>query len=128
MTETYAESETEAPRGDEKPQELRPHADGSQNAGRAGERTGAECLTPDRENRTEGVGAKNAIGGILDQLIEDTRKQLGKSRECVVWYQSEIKEFEDKLKNLVQLKELQQQQEADNEDQVNLDEDLLNLE
>lgn len=121
MTETYAESEAEASRGDEKSQELRPDTDGSQNAGRSGERTGAECLTPNRKNCTEGISAKNAIGGILDQLIEDTRKQLGKSRECVVWYQSEIKEFEDKLKNLTQLKELQQQQEIDDEDQVNLE-------
>lgn len=121
MTETYAESETEASRGDEKSQKLRPDTDGSQNAGRAGERTGAECLTPNRKNCTEGIGAKNAIGGILDQLIEDTHKQLGKSRECVVWYQSEIKEFEEKLKNLIHLKELQQQQqEIDNESEESL--------
>ncbi len=119
MTETYAESETKASRGDEKSQKLRLDTDGSQNAGRTGERTGAKCLTPDRKNCTEGIGVKNAIGGILDQLIEDTRKQLGKSRECVVWYQSEIKEFEEKLKNLLQLKKLQEQQGQEIDDSEN---------
>lgn len=122
MTETYAESETKASRGNEESQELRPHTNGSQNAGRASEGTGSQRLAPDRKNRTEGISAYSAVGGILHQLIEDARKQLAKSRECIVWYQSEAREYEEKLKNLTQLmelQELQQQQEADDEDQVN---------
>ncbi len=124
MTETYAESETEASRGDEKSQKLWPDTDGSQNAGRVSTGTGTQRLALDRKNSTEGISAKDAIGGILHQLIEDARKQLAKSRECIVWYQSEAREYEEKLKNLtelMELQELQQQQEIDDEDQVNLE-------
>lgn len=121
MTETYAESETEASRGNKKPQELRINTDSSQDAGRPSEGIGSQRLASDRKNRTEGIGAYGAIGGILNQLIEDARKQLAKSRECVVWYQEEVKESEEKLKNLLHLMELQelqqQEQEGDSENE-----------
>ena len=123
MNQTYGqESETERIRRIESQQNLRVDTYGGGNAERASEGTGSQRLTPNRENRTEGIGVTNAIGGIVDQLIDDARKQLGKSRECIVWYQSEAREYEEKLKNLTQLKELhQQQQEIDDEDQVNLE-------
>jgi phage shock protein A len=57
-----------------------------------------------------GASLVYAIGGILDQLIDDAEKQLVKSRECIVWYREEAKEYEQKLNNLRKLKELQQQQ------------------
>ncbi len=122
MTETYAESETEASRGNEKSQELRTNTDSNQNARRPSEGIGNQCLASDRENRTEGIGVASAIGGILDQLINDAEKQLVRSRECIVWYREEAKEYEQKLNNLRKLKELQQQTAAEpsNSDGENL--------
>jgi phage shock protein A len=49
-----------------------------------------------------GASLVYAIGGILDQLIDDAEKQLVKSRECIVWYREEAKEYEQKLNNLRQ--------------------------
>lgn len=120
MNQTYGtESETERIRGAEGDESLRINANRSEAAKRVSKRTGVECLSPDRKNRTEGIGTKNAIGGIIDQLIEDARKQLGKSRECVIWYQQETKECEEKLHNLLRLKELQEQQEEiDDEEEL----------
>ena len=125
MNQTYGqESETERIRRTESNKSVRVDAYGCENAERVSEGTGSQRLAPDRKNRTEGIGVANAVGGILHQLIEDARKQLAKSRECIIWYQSEAREYEEKLKNLTQLmelQELQQQQEADDENRVNLE-------
>jgi hypothetical protein len=124
MNDTYGQkkSETETSRGNEKSQKLRIDADGGADVRRASEKTRAERLTLNRKSRQRGTGALCTLGGILDQLIEDARKQLVKSQECVVWYQSEVKESKEKLENLLSLKQLQEsEQEAeDDEDEVNL--------
>lgn len=104
-------SETEGIRGVEGHKSFRLNPYGSENAERVSEGVGHQSITLDRKSSTEGIGVKNAIGGILHQLIEDARKQLVKSRECIIWYQAEAEEYEEKLKNLVQLMELQEQQE-----------------
>jgi hypothetical protein len=111
MTENYGkESETEGVRGEEKRQDLWIDTNSGSNAGRVSERIRSELVTSDRENSKEGTSLVYAIGGILDQLIDDAEKQLVKSRECIVWYREEAKEYEQKLNNLRKLKELQQQQ------------------
>jgi hypothetical protein len=112
MTEDYGqESEATGIRGEKKPQELRTDAYGSKDAGRIGEGSGNQRLTSNRKNSKEGIGLKNAIGGILDQLLEDAEKQLAKSRECIVWYREEAKEYEQKIENLRKLKELQKSEQ-----------------
>jgi hypothetical protein len=121
MSDTYGQkkSEAKASRGDESSQELRFDANGGENAGRASEKSRTERLTLNRKSRQRGTGALCAIGGIIDQLIEDAHKQLVKSRECVVWYQSEVRESEQKLENLRNLKKLQEQaQVEDDEEEV----------
>lgn len=112
-------SKTEGIRGVEGHESFRLNPYGSENAERPSEGMGHQFLAPDRKSSTEGISVKNAIGGILHQLIEDARKQLVKSRECIIWYQAEAEEYEEKLKNLIQLMELQEQQEntiIENED------------
>ncbi|MEG4944001.1 hypothetical protein [Microcoleus sp. F4-D5] len=103
-------SETVGIRGGEGHESLRPYADGSTAIQGAGARLGAQLLTIDREDRPAGGGDLNPFGGVLDQLIDDARKQLIKSNECIVWYREEVKEYEEKLKNLIKLKELQEEQ------------------
>ena len=124
MTETYAKSEAQAPRGSESVKELRTDPHSNQEIGQVGEKTRNKRITLDRKSSKRGTGVKNTVGGIIDQLIEDARKQLGKSRECVVWYQAETKECEEKLENLIKLKELQEQEpeEIDQDDEVSLEE------
>ncbi|MEG4855664.1 hypothetical protein QUB10_32925 [Microcoleus sp. B5-D4] len=108
MNNTYGQkSEREALRGDKESQELWVDANSSQDAGRIGEGDGTQRIALDRKSSTEGIGLKNAIGGILDQLLDDAEKQLAKSRECIVWYREEAKEYEQKIENLRKLKELQ---------------------
>ncbi|WP_445243959.1 hypothetical protein [Microcoleus sp. OTE_8_concoct_300] len=128
MTENYGkESETEGVRGEEKRQDLWTDTNSGSNAGRVSEGIRSELVTSDRENSKEGASLVYAIGGILDQLIDDAEKQLVKSRECIVWYREEAKEYEQKLNNLRKLKELQQQQitaaataESSNDSEENL--------
>ena len=93
---------------------VRVDANSREDAERASQGTGAECLAPDRENSAERNRNTDPIGGILDQLIDDARKQLGKARECVVWYQSEVKEYEQKLQTFIELKKVQEEPEDQN--------------
>lgn len=102
-------------RREEKTQELWDHSDGSETSRGASQRTGSERVEPHRENRTTGNRRNTLSGGILDQLIEDASKQLAKARECVVWYQSEIEEYKQKLQRLEELKALEEE-ELDNTD------------
>ncbi|MEG5210313.1 hypothetical protein QUB67_16865 [Microcoleus sp. ARI1-A1] len=118
MIETYAQSETKSTRRDEGSEELRIDPDGGENVGRTGEGTRSLSFPPDREGGAPGITLNFAIGGILDQLIDDARKQLVKSNECIVWYQSEAREYEEKLQNLLKLKELQQQEIANRQSQT----------
>lgn len=48
---------------------------------------------------------------ILDQLIDDTRDQLEKSRECIDWYIRESAEYEEKLKSLNELRAMAESNE-----------------
>lgn len=125
-------------RGIEDKQDVYPHTDCGEALSGVSGRTGSQRLGLNRKDSPTGVGDFNPFGGVIDQLIDDAKKQLVKSQECIIWYREEAKEYQNKLENLTKLKELQQQQhqqmkelqqqETDNEDQVNLDEDLLNLE
>lgn len=125
MNETYGQkSKRETSWGDEESKELRTDANSSQDARRVSEGDGTQRLQPNRESSKEGIGLKSAIGGILDQLLEDAKKQLVKSRECIVWYREEAKEYEQKIENLRKLKELQEQEpeKIDQDDKVSLEE------
>lgn len=104
------EGTTEGIRGAEGQQSFYPNPDGS--AAFAGASTGFrdQLFTFDRENSPARTANFNPFGGILDQLIDDVKKQLVKSRECIVWYREEEKEYQEKLNNLLGLKELQEQQ------------------
>ena len=115
MTEMYAKSETQAPRGDESNKRVRIDTDGGEDAGRFSTGVGVECLQLDREDSSAGNLLSYAIGGMLDQLIDDAEKQLVKSRECIVWYKEEEKEYEQKLNNFRRLKELHLRQIAADE-------------
>jgi hypothetical protein len=112
MTETYAKSETHASRGKEGHEGVRFDADSSKNARRISTGIGVERFQSDREGSKEGNLLGHAVGGMLDQLIDDAEKQLVKSRECIVWYREEEKEYEQKLSNFRKLKELHLQQLA----------------
>jgi hypothetical protein len=102
--------ETLRVRGSEGGQSVYPHTDSSEALSGVSARVGGQLLTLDRENSAAGVRDFNPFGGVIDQLIDDARKQLVKSQECIVWYREEAKEYQDKLNNLTKLKELQQQQ------------------
>ena len=108
--ETYAKSETQGTRGDEISEKLRVDPDSGGDAGRTGEGVRPISLEFHREGSSERNYSNDPIGGILDQLIDDAQKQLVKSQECIVWYQSEAKEVQDKLQNLKKLRELRQQE------------------
>ncbi|EGK89272.1 hypothetical protein D0A34_23675 [Microcoleus vaginatus PCC 9802] len=111
MTHDYGqESEAIGIRGEEERQDLRLDTDGSDDAGRIGEGIRTQRIPSNRKNSKEGIGSKDAIGGILAQLLDDAEKQLAKSRECIVWYREEAKEYEQKIENLRKLIELQQEQ------------------
>ncbi|MEG4032149.1 MULTISPECIES: hypothetical protein [unclassified Microcoleus] len=104
------ESTTEGVRGSEGGQSVYPNTDGSAASARAGAGVRNQLFTFDREDSAPGAGNFHPFGGVLDQLIDDTRKQLVKSNECIVWYREEVKEYEEKLNNLIKLKELQEEQ------------------
>ncbi|MEP6517437.1 hypothetical protein [Microcoleus vaginatus] len=112
MTEIYAQSETQTPRGNEGNERIRPDSDSSETAGRASTGTRTQRFQPDRKDSEEGNFLSHAVGGMLDQLIDDAEKQLVKSRECIVWYREEEKEYEQKLNNFRRLKQLHKQQMA----------------
>jgi len=104
------ESQTERIRGSQEDDNLRTDAHSSPDAGRTSEGVWAVGVELHRENCSEGDYSNDPLGGILDQLIDDAQKQLVKTQECIVWYQSEAKELRDKLQNLKKLKELRQKQ------------------
>ncbi len=118
-------------RGSEGGQSIYPHADSSEAVSGVSGRTGSQLFTLDRKDSPTGAGDFDPFGGVIDQLIDDAKKQLVKSQECIIWYREESKEYQNKLDNLTKLKELQQQQhqqmkelqqqEAHDEDQVNLE-------
>jgi hypothetical protein len=54
------------------------------------------------------------IGGILAQLIVEVKDRLGKSEECIVWYQKEVEEYSA---HLARLEALMEQFQIDVEDQ-----------
>lgn len=104
------ESETVGVRGSEGEQNVWPHTDRSEALSGAGGGLGSQLLTIDREASKEGTRNFNPFGGVIDQLIDDAKKQVVKSQECIVWYREEVKEYQQKLDNLIKLKELQEQQ------------------
>ncbi len=104
-------SETVGVRGSESYKSLRPYTDGSEALSGVSGGFGNQSLTLNREASKEGTGNFNPFGEVIDQLIDDAKKQLVKSQECIVWYREEAKEYQEKLNNLVKLKKLQQQQQ-----------------
>lgn len=98
-------------RGSEGDESLRPHTYGSEALSGVSARLGSQSVTLDREDSKEGDRDFDPFGGVIDQLIDDARKQMVKSQECIVWYREEAKEYQEKLNKLVKLKELQQQQQ-----------------
>ncbi|MEG5018275.1 MULTISPECIES: hypothetical protein [unclassified Microcoleus] len=105
------ESTTVAVRGIENEQDIYVDTDGGEALSGVSTRFGGEWLGLDREASAAGIGDFDPFGGVIDQLIDDARKQLVKSQECIVWYRSEADEYKQKLDNLIKLKELQQQQQ-----------------
>lgn len=96
--------------GTEEKQDVYAYTNGGEALSGVGARVGGESLTFNREASKEGIGNFNPFGGVIDQLIDDAKKQLVKSQECIVWYREEVKEYQQKLDNLIKLKELQEQQ------------------
>lgn len=105
------EGETVGVRGIEDKQDVHPHAYRGQALSGVSAGARSQRLRFDREDSKEGARDFDPFGGVIDQLIDDARKQMVKSQECIVWYREEAKEYEQKLNNLVKLKELQQQQQ-----------------
>ena len=103
-------SETLTVRGTENEQDFHYHADSGQAVSADSGRLRSEFVGLNREDSATGGRDFNPFGGILDQLIDDAKKQLIKSRECIVWYREEEKEYQEKVNNLIKLKELQEQQ------------------
>lgn len=44
-------------------------------------------------------------GGILSQLITETKDRLAEMQSCVTWYEDQVNKYEQKLSNLQQLEE-----------------------
>ncbi len=57
-------------------------------------------------------------GGILAQLIEEVRNQLGKAEECIAWYEREKEEYQQKLQTLLELEAIVQAQQAKKDGKV----------
>jgi hypothetical protein len=104
------ESQTERIRGSQEDDNLRTDAHSSPDARRTGEGVWSVGVELHREDCSERDCSDDPLGGILDQLIDDAQKQLVKSQECIVWYQSEAKELKVKLQNLKKLKDLREKQ------------------
>ena len=123
-------SEAVGVRGSEGHEGIRPYTHGSEALSGVSGGLGGQSVTINREDRKEGTRDFDPFGGVIDQLIDDARKQLVKSQECIVWYREEAKEYQEKLNNLIKLKELQQQQQqqmkelqtksSNNQDEKNL--------
>ena len=105
------EGTTVTVRGIEDEQDIHSHADGGEAFSGTSARAGSQRLGLDREVSAAGAGDFDPFGGVIDQLIDDATKQLVKSQECIVWYRSEAEEYQQKLNNLIKLKEQQQQQQ-----------------
>ena len=104
-------SEAVGVRGSEGHESIRPYTHGSEAISGVSGGLGGQSVTINREDSKEGARDFDPFGGVIDQLIDDARKQLVKSQECIVWYREEAKEYQEKLNNLIKLKELQQQQQ-----------------
>lgn len=104
-------SEAVGVRGSEGHESIRPYTYGSEALSGVSGGVGSQSVTINREDSKEGARDFDPFGGVIDQLIDDARKQLVKSQECIVWYREEAKEYQEKLNNLIKLKELQQQQQ-----------------
>jgi len=104
-------SEAVGVRGSEGHESIRPYTHGSEALSGVSGGLGGQSVTINREDSKEGARDFDPFGGVIDQLIDDARKQLVKSQECIVWYREEAKEYQEKLNNLIKLKELQQQQQ-----------------
>ena len=104
-------SEAVGVRGSEGHESIRPYTHGSEALSGVSGGVGSQSVTINREDSKEGARDFDPFGGVIDQLIDDARKQLVKSQECIVWYREEAKEYQEKLNNLIKLKELQQQQQ-----------------
>ncbi|MEG4497567.1 hypothetical protein QUB05_05650 [Microcoleus sp. F10-C6] len=102
--------ETLRVRGTENEQDFHYHADSGETLSADSGGVRSEFIGLNREDSAARGGDCHPFGGVLDQLIDDTRKQLVKSNECIVWYREEVKEYEEKLKNLIKLKEQQEEQ------------------
>jgi hypothetical protein len=104
-------SEAVGVRGSESHESIRSYTHGSETLSGVSGGVGSQSVTINREDSKEGARDFDPFGGVIDQLIDDARKQLVKSQECIVWYREEAKEYQEKLNNLIKLKELQQQQQ-----------------
>jgi hypothetical protein len=104
-------SEAVGVRRSEGHESIRPYTHGSETLSGVSGGVGSQSVTINREDSKEGARDFDPFGGVIDQLIDDARKQLVKSQECIVWYREEAKEYQEKLNNLIKLKELQQQQQ-----------------
>jgi len=104
-------SEAVGVRGSQGHESIRPYTHGSEALSGVSGGLGGQSVTINREDSKEGARDFDPFGGVIDQLIDDARKQLVKSQECIVWYREEAKEYQEKLNNLIKLKELQQQQQ-----------------
>lgn len=65
-------------------------------------------LRVDRPDRVGRNRTRFVLGGILAQLIDETEDQLGDAQECIAREKRRIAKLQQKLDNLKQLQELQE--------------------
>lgn len=101
-----AENET---RGTHKRRNADPSSIGDRESRRVSKSSGNEPIGIGSQDR---LGANfltvhfAVVGGILTQLIDEERSQLGKHQECVEWYQREAERSQQRIQALEKLKDL----------------------
>lgn len=94
---------------------------GNQKLGRAGAIDGDESVGVGSENR---IGASlitlqfAIVGGILTQLIDEEKSQLGKHQECIEWYGREVERSQSRIEALEKLRLLMDQRSPESQREV----------
>lgn len=93
--------------------ERSPEFNGEGRAESAGTTEGSVSVRTPRATRPPAITSDPITGGILSQLINQTKSQLAKARDCIAWYEQEVKEFQDQLNQLEHLQQQLEEQQSD---------------
>jgi hypothetical protein len=108
MNESHGQSKTQGLRRKGYEQNLSTDPNSSKTSGTPS--TGVRSQFSESAHR-KNCPRRNRVKNVTGKLIEDTRKQLVKANECIVWYQNEAEECKEKLQRLDELKALEEQEE-----------------